>query len=78
VGAGSWAWTGRPSRQFDQVAKTYGVVEGDKKMLRAHSSSTRMGRVRTIYREEGADLETVIEADFEASKTAVRPASDVK
>ena len=32
-----------------------------------------MGKVRAIYREEGADLEQVIETDFEASKTAVRP-----
>jgi hypothetical protein len=34
-----------------------------------------MGKVRAIYREEGNDLEAVIEADLEAARTAVRPAS---
>jgi hypothetical protein len=34
-----------------------------------------MGKVRAIYREEGADLESVIESDLEASRTAVRPAT---
>jgi hypothetical protein len=38
----------------------------------------QMGKVRAIYREEGADLEQVIEADLDASKTPVRPASDNK
>ena len=34
-----------------------------------------MGKVRGIYKEEGPDLEAVIESDLEASKTAIRPAS---
>jgi len=62
--------------KFDQVAKTYGVVEGEKKMLPRTFLVDLMGKVRAIYREEGADLEDIIEADLEASKTAVRPASD--
>jgi peroxiredoxin len=64
--------------KFDQVAKTYGVVEGDKTMLPRTFLVDSMGKVRAIYREEGHDLESVIEADLEASKTAVRPASDSK
>ena len=64
--------------KFDQVAKTYGVVEGEKKMLPRTFLVDSMGKVRAIYREEGHDLESVIEEDLEASKTAVRPASDSK
>jgi thiol-disulfide isomerase/thioredoxin len=64
--------------KFDQVAKTYGVVEGEKKMLPRTFLVDQMGKVRAIYREEGADLEQVIEADLDASKTPVRPASDNK
>jgi peroxiredoxin len=64
--------------KFDQVAKTYGVVEGEKKMLPRTFLIDQMGKVRAIYREEGSDLEKVIESDLEASKTAVRPASDSK
>jgi peroxiredoxin len=64
--------------KFDQVAKIYGVVEGDKKMLPRTFLIDSMGKVRAIYREEGLDLEAVIEADLEASRTAIRPASDVK
>jgi len=37
-----------------------------------------MGKVRAIYREEGEDLERVIESDFAASKTAVRPSQQTK
>lgn len=63
---------------FDEAAKTYGVVEGEKKMLPRTFLVDRMGKVRAIYREEGADLEQVIEADLEAIAAAVRPAVDKK
>jgi peroxiredoxin len=62
--------------KFDQVAKTYGVVEGEKKMLPRTFLIDVMGKVRGIYREEGADLEQVIEADLEAAKTLPRPTLD--
>ena len=66
--------------KFEQIAKTYGVAGsgGDGNETTALPRTflvDQMGKVRAIYREEGADLETVIEADLEASKTAVRPAS---
>jgi peroxiredoxin len=66
--------------KFENIAKTYGVAgaqqDGNEGMAlpRTFLIDT-MGKVRAIYREEGADLEQVIEADLEASKTAVRPAS---
>jgi len=66
--------------KFEQIAKTYGVAGsgGDGNETTALPRTflvDQMGKVRAIYREEGADLETVIETDLEASKTAVRPAS---
>jgi thiol-disulfide isomerase/thioredoxin len=66
--------------KFEQIAKTYGVSGsgGDGKETTALPRTflvDQMGKVRAIYREEGADLESVIEADLEASKTAIRPAS---
>lgn len=65
--------------KFEQVAKTYGVAGGDggdeKLELPRTFLVDAMGRVRAIYREEGADLEQVIEADLLAAKTAVRPAA---
>ena len=66
--------------KFEQIAKTYGVAgsRGDGKETTALPRTflvDEKGMVRAIYREEGADLESVIEADLEASKTAVRPAS---
>lgn len=71
--------------KFDTIAKTYGVsgsAQGDEGAQKTSLPRTflvdQMGKVRAIYREEGNDLETVIEADLDASKTAVRPASDSK
>jgi len=64
--------------KFEQIAKTYGVAGDEKTKLPRTFLVDQMGKVRAIYREEGADLEKVIEADLEASKTAIRPASDVK
>jgi peroxiredoxin len=66
--------------KFEQIARTYGVVGagGDGKEKTALPRTflvDKMGKVRAIYREEGADLESVIEADLEASRTAVRPAT---
>ncbi len=70
--------------KFEQIAKTYGVsgiAQADGKETTALPRTflvDTMGKVRAIYREEGADLETVIETDLQASKTAVRPVSDTK
>jgi peroxiredoxin len=67
--------------KFEQIAKTYGVAgnaAADGKETTALPRTflvDTMGKVRAIYREEGEDLERVIESDFEASKTAVRPVS---
>jgi peroxiredoxin len=68
--------------KFEQIAKTYGVAgsasDGNESMALPRTFLVdTMGKVRAIYREEGVDLEAVIEADLEASKTAVRPASAV-
>ena len=64
--------------KFEQIAKTYGVAGSgnDGKETTALPRTflvDEKGKVRAIYREEGADLEQVIEADLEASKTPVRP-----
>ena len=69
--------------KFEQIAKTYGVSGsgGDGKETTALPRTflvDTMGKVRAIYREEGTDLEKVIEADLEASRTAVRPVSATK
>ena len=66
--------------KFEQIAKTYGVsgsVEDGKQTTSLPRTFLvdSMGKVRAIYREEGRDLETVIEADLEAAKNPVRPAS---
>ncbi len=61
--------------KFEQIAKTYGVA-GDANMALPRTFLVdQMGKVRAIYKEEGPDLEAVIEADLEAARTAVRPAS---
>ena len=64
--------------KFEQIAKTYGVSGEVKTQLPRTFLVDQMGKVRAIYREEGEDLEKVIEADLEASKTAIRPVSDAK
>ena len=64
--------------KFEQIARTYGVAGEEKTKLPRTFLIDQMGKVRAIYREEGEDLEKVIEADLEASKTAIRPASDAK
>lgn len=70
--------------KFEQIAKVYGVsatAQADGKETTALPRTflvDTMGKVRAIYREEGADLEKVIETDLEASKTPVRPVSATK
>jgi peroxiredoxin len=67
--------------KFEQIAKTYGLSatqgqDGDGRLALPRTFLVdQMGKVRAIYREEGADLESLIEADLEAAKTPVRPAS---
>jgi len=61
--------------KFEQIAKTYGVASESKTELPRTFLVDQMGKVRGIYKEEGPDLEAVIEGDLEAAKTAVRPVS---
>jgi peroxiredoxin len=67
--------------KFEQIARTYGVSDAKGAGGKETTSLPRtflvdqMGKVRGIYREEGKDLEEVIEADLAGSKNAVRPAS---
>ncbi len=61
--------------KFEQIAKTYGVANEQSTQLPRTFLVDQMGKVRAIYKEEGPDLERVIEADLEAARTAVRPAS---
>jgi thiol-disulfide isomerase/thioredoxin len=65
--------------KFGNIAKTYGLDGGggDKQSMKLPRTFLvdASGRVRAIYREEGTDLEQVIEADLEAAKSPVRPAA---
>ncbi len=67
--------------KFENIAKTYGVgssqADGGKETLQLPRTFLVdiTGRVRAIYREEGLDLEQVIETDLEAAKALVRPAA---
>ncbi len=63
--------------KFETVAKTYGVAGEEKTALPRTFLVDANGRVRAIYREEGDDLEKVIEEDLEAAKVPVR-ASDAR
>ena len=64
--------------KFEQIAKTYGVSGDEKMQLPRTFLVDPTGKVRAIYREEGEDLERVIEADLEAARTALRPVTDTK
>ncbi len=69
--------------KFETIAKSYGVSGSgsDGKETTALPRTflvDEKGKVRAIYREEGADLESVIEADLDAAKTPFRPAADTK
>jgi peroxiredoxin len=59
--------------KFEQVAKTYGVAGEEKTTLPRTFLIDANGRVRAIYREEGDDLEKVIEEDLEMAKIPLRP-----
>ena len=65
--------------KFGNIAKTYGLdsAESDRQSMKLPRTFLVdvAGRVRAIYREEGKDLEEVIEADLLAAKSPVRPAS---
>lgn len=61
--------------KFQQISKTYGVAHEESIELPRTFLVDDRGKVRAIYKEEGPDLEAVIESDLEAAKTAVRPAS---
>jgi len=52
--------------KFEGIAKSYGLDENGKLALPRTFLIDAKGRVRAIYREEGEDLETVIEADLAA------------
>ncbi len=52
--------------KFEQVARSYGLQESGKLALPRTFLIDSKGRVRAIYREEGADLEQVIESDLAA------------
>src|SRR5690348_17161775 len=53
--------------KFQQVAKTYGVAHEESIELPRTFLVDTYGKVRAIYKEEGPDLESVIEADLEAA-----------
>ena len=53
--------------KFEGIAKSYGLQEDGKLALPRTFLVDAKGRVRAIYREEGADLEKVIEADLAAT-----------
>jgi cytochrome c biogenesis protein CcmG/thiol:disulfide interchange protein DsbE len=59
--------------KFEQIAKTYGVAGDEKTSLPRTFLIDEKGKVRAIYREEGADLEKVIEADLVAARQPVPP-----
>ena len=65
--------------KFGNIARTYGLdsAESDRQSMKLPRTFLvdLTGRVRAIYREEGKDLEQVIEADLLAAKSPVRPAS---
>ncbi len=56
--------------KFEGIAKSYGLQENGKLAMPRTFLIDAKGRVRAIYREEGADLETVIEADLAATLEA--------
>ena len=59
--------------KFEQIARTYGVAGDQKTSLPRTFLIDKMGKVRAIYREEGPDLEQVIESDLLASQSPARP-----
>jgi thiol-disulfide isomerase/thioredoxin len=65
--------------KFEGIAKDYGLQADNKLALPRTFLIDRKGRVHAIYREEGKDLEEVIEADLAAmlAATAEVPAPPV-
>ena len=59
--------------KFEVIAKTYGVAAEGKLTLPRTFLINAKGRVTAIYREEGKDLEEVIEADL---KLALAPPAE--
>jgi peroxiredoxin len=55
--------------KFEQIAKTYGVAGEEKTQLPRTFLIDATGKVRAIYSLEGDDLEKVIEADLESTKS---------
>jgi peroxiredoxin len=68
-GVDAWALLDK----FEQIAKAYGVAGDEKTSLPRTFLVDAQGKVRAIYREEGEDLEQVIEADLEAAKQPTKP-----
>ena len=70
--------------KFEQIARSYGVSGGKGEGGKETTALPRTflvdarGKVRAIYREEGEDLEQVIEADLEAAKAGVVNASTTR
>jgi peroxiredoxin len=64
--------------KFGAIAKTYGLSDegsqGEVTSLPRTFLLDEKGRVRAIYREEGADLEQVIEADLAAARATAKSA----
>jgi cytochrome c biogenesis protein CcmG, thiol:disulfide interchange protein DsbE len=60
--------------KFETIARSYGVAGDEKTSLPRTFLLDAQGKVRAIYREEGQDLEQVIEADLVAARTPVRSA----
>lgn len=56
--------------KFEVIARTYGLVEGVKLAIPRTFLVGANGRVRAIYREEGFDLEQVLEQDLRAHPPA--------
>jgi cytochrome c biogenesis protein CcmG, thiol:disulfide interchange protein DsbE len=59
--------------KFETIAKAYGVAGDEKTALPRTFLIDDKGKVRAIYREEGTDLEQVIEADLAAAKEPLPP-----
>ena len=56
--------------KFEGIARTFGLHENGKLALPRTFLIDAKGRVRAIYREEGEDLEAVIEADLAVATAA--------
>ena len=61
--------------KFEGIAKDYGLQVDGKLALPRTFLIDHKGRVHAIYREEGKDLETVIEADLSAMLAATAEAT---